>query len=314
MEKFKTKVLPLSKIKSNQQNPRVISESRLKKLINSLLVFPSMLSLRPIVVDDNNIILGGNMRQTALSRISQMTMEEVVAQLETLPEYIELPDEGGQKVREFWEAFLNKPQAEVLYASQLTEGEKQQFIIKDNVSFGDWDYDELENWDSAKLEDWGVDMMLPDFGGEGSENWGEKKDGTHTITETEKLSEVRFVDAYYQPKEIPQLNLRDCINTDLFDKKIEFVESLPLNKQQKEVMRLLAYRFIRIDFEAVANYYEFNASEDEKRAIERLRCVLVDGSLDGFIGDHLLRVHEHFNGAGEPTTLDEVEDNEDEEE
>lgn len=314
MEKFKTKVLPLSKIKANQQNPRVISESRLKKLINSLLVFPSMLSLRPIVVDDNNIILGGNMRQTALGRISQMTMEEVVAQLETLPEYIELPEGGGQKVRKFWEDFLNKPQAEVLYASQLTEGEKQQFIIKDNVSFGDWDYDELENWDSAKLEDWGVDMMLPDFGGEGSENWGEKKDGTHTITETEKLSEVRFVDAYYHPKEIPQLNLRDCINTDLFDKKIEFVNSLPLNKQQKEVMRLLAYRFIRIDFEAVANYYEFNASEDEKRAIERLRCVLVDGSLDGFIGDSLLRVHEHFNEAGETTTLDEVEDNEDEEE
>ena len=69
MEKFKTKVLPLSKIKANQQNPRVISESRLKKLINSLLVFPAMLSLRPIVIDDNNVILGGNMRQTALSRI-----------------------------------------------------------------------------------------------------------------------------------------------------------------------------------------------------------------------------------------------------
>lgn len=313
MEKFKTKVLPLSKIKANQQNPRIISESRLKKLINSILAFPRMLSLRPIVIERGAIILGGNMRLTALSRISQMTEEEILERLESLPEYKELPD-GGQAVREYWQEFLNRPQAEVVIADDLTEDEKKQFIIKDNVSFGDWDYDELENWDSAKLEDWGVDMMLPDFGGEGSDNWGEKKDGTHTITETEKLSEVRFVDAYYQPKEIPQLNLRDCINTDLFDKKIEFVNSLPLNKQQKEVMRLLAYRFIRIDFEAVANYYEFNASEDEKRAIERLRCVLVDGSLDGFIGDHLLRVHEHFNGAGEPTTLDEVEDNEDEEE
>lgn len=175
MEKFKTKVLPLSKIKANQQNPRVISESRLKKLINSLLAFPAMLSLRPIVIDDNNVILGGNMRQTALSRISQMTWDELLAQLETLPEYNELPD-GGAAVREYWEAFLNKPQAEVIYASELSESEKQQFIIKDNVSFGDWDYDELENWDSAKLEDWGVDMMLPDFGGEGSKNWGE---GSH---------------------------------------------------------------------------------------------------------------------------------------
>ena len=163
MEKFKTKVLPLSKIKANQQNPRVISESRLKKLINSLLVFPAMLSLRPIVIDDNNVILGGNMRQTALNRISQMTWEEVLAQLETLPEYNDLSD-GGAAVREYWEAFLNKPQAEVIYASELSESEKQQFIIKDNVSYGDWDYDELENWDAAKLSGWGVDVELPDFG------------------------------------------------------------------------------------------------------------------------------------------------------
>lgn len=163
MEKFKTKVLPLSKIKANQQNPRVISESRLKKLINSLLVFPAMLSLRPIVIDDNNIILGGNMRQTALSRISQMTLDEVLAQLETLPEYNELSD-GGAAVREYWEEFLNKPQAEVIYASELSESEKKQFIIKDNVSYGDWDYDELENWEAAKLSDWGVDTQLPDFG------------------------------------------------------------------------------------------------------------------------------------------------------
>lgn len=162
MEKFKTKVLPLSKIKANQQNPRVISESRLKKLINSLLVFPAMLSLRPIVIDDNNVILGGNMRQTALNRISQMTWDEVLAQLETLPEYNDLSD-GGSAVREYWEAFLNKPQAEVIYASELSESEKQQFIIKDNVSYGDWDYDELDNWDKDKLQDWGVDSLLPDF-------------------------------------------------------------------------------------------------------------------------------------------------------
>lgn len=122
-----------------------------------------MLSLRPIVIDDNNVILGGNMRQTALNRISQMTWEEVLAQLETLPEYNDLSD-GGAAVREYWEAFLNKPQAEVIYASELSESEKQQFIIKDNVSYGDWDYDELENWDAAKLSDWGVDIELPDFG------------------------------------------------------------------------------------------------------------------------------------------------------
>ena len=157
-------MLPLVKIKANQQNPRIISESKLKKLINSLLVFPKMMSLRPITLDDNNCVLGGNMRQTALGRIAQMTPEELHSLIESLDEYNELPANKQKQIMDFWDTFLNKPQAEVQYASDLTESEKKQFIIKDNVSFGDWDYDELENWDAAKLEDWGVDTLLPDFG------------------------------------------------------------------------------------------------------------------------------------------------------
>lgn len=165
MREYERKVLPLAKIKANQQNPRIISESKLKKLVNSLLVFPKMLLLRPITIDDHNFVLGGNMRQTALGRIAQMTFEELQAHIEQLPEYNELPD-GGFEVLEFWQKFLEKPQVEVQIAKGLSDEEKQQFIIKDNVSFGDWDYDELENWDSAKLESWGIDTQLPDFGEE----------------------------------------------------------------------------------------------------------------------------------------------------
>ena len=190
MEKFERKVLPLSKIKANQQNPRIISESKLKKLINSILVFPRMLALRPIVIEGGAIILGGNMRLTALSRIAQMTEEEVFAKLETLPEYNELPD-GGYAVREYWSDFINKPQAEVIIADDLTEDEKKQFIIKDNVSFGDWDYEELENWDSAKLEEWGVDMMLPDFGNNVPSGFEEPNETNKTETHA-KLSD-RFI-------------------------------------------------------------------------------------------------------------------------
>lgn len=163
MDAVKRKFLSLAKIKANQQNPRVISESKLKKLINSLLVFPQMMSLRPITVDDENYVLGGNMRLTALGRIAQMSWEELKSHVEALPEFADLPD-GGKAVLDFWETFLSKPQAEVQFASQMTESERKQFIIKDNVSFGDWDYDELENWDAAQLEDWGVDTQLPDFG------------------------------------------------------------------------------------------------------------------------------------------------------
>lgn len=103
------------------------------------------------------------MRLTALSRIAQMNEEELQARLETLPEYNDLPD-GGYAVREYWQEFLNKPQAEVVIADDLSEDEKKQFIIKDNVNYGDWDYEELENWDQARLDDWGVDMTMPDFG------------------------------------------------------------------------------------------------------------------------------------------------------
>lgn len=164
MSEPKKKKLLLKKIKSNQQNPRTISESRLKKLINSLLVFPKMLSLRPIVTDSDMQVLGGNMRLLALNRIAEKTEDEVVEQLNKQPEFIEMGESEKAEVIDFWTTFLNKPQAEVVCADDLSESERQQFIIKDNVSFGDWDYDELENWDNAKLEGWGVDLLMPDFG------------------------------------------------------------------------------------------------------------------------------------------------------
>lgn len=132
MREYKRKVLPLSKIKANQQNPRIISESKLKKLVNSLLVFPKMMLLRPITVDEDNFVLGGNMRQTALGRIAQMTIDEVQAHLEQLPEFNELPD-GGHEALEFWGKFLEKPQIEVQIAEGLSDEEKQQFIINQSV-------------------------------------------------------------------------------------------------------------------------------------------------------------------------------------
>ena len=68
------------------------------------------------------------------------------------------------------------------------------------------------------------------------------------------------------------------------------IEESGLSDKQKEVMKLFAYRFLKINFEGVANYYAFNASEEEKRVIERLRMVLVDSGVEGFIEDDLLKV------------------------
>lgn len=114
-------------IKNNPNNPRTIDKDKIEKLINSIEKFPKMMSLRPIIIDNKNIVLGGNMRLQALKKIG----------------YKEIPDE--------W----------VKYADDLTEEEKQQFIIKDNVGFGDWDYDLLANeWNEEDLKEWGMD--LPD--------------------------------------------------------------------------------------------------------------------------------------------------------
>ena len=115
----------ITKVKSNPNNPRLIKDDKFHKLVNSIKEFPKMLEIRPIVVNDDMIVLGGNMRLKACK-------------------------EAGLK------------EVPVIKASDLTEDEQRQFIIKDNVSGGEWDWDIIANeWDVEQLEDWGLD--LPGF-------------------------------------------------------------------------------------------------------------------------------------------------------
>lgn len=120
--------MKLSKIKPNPNNPRLIKDGKFKKLCQSIKDFPQMMELRPIVVDDKNVILGGNMRFRACKENGMK----------------DIPDEWVKK------------------ASDLTEEQKKHFIISDNVGFGDWDFDDLANdWDEDDLFRWGVD--IPDM-------------------------------------------------------------------------------------------------------------------------------------------------------
>jgi DNA modification methylase len=113
---------PLAQIKANPNNPRTIKDAKFKRLVESIRTFPKMLELRPIVVNDDMIVLGGNMRLKACK-------------------------EAGIK------------EVPVIKASDLSEDEQRQFIIKDNVGFGDWDWDMLANeWDVAELDEWGMDL------------------------------------------------------------------------------------------------------------------------------------------------------------
>lgn len=275
MGEIKRKFLPLKRIKANQQNPRVISESKLKKLINSLLVFPKMMSLRPITIDDDSYVLGGNMRLTALGRIAQMTPEELHSHIESLPEYGELPEDKQKDVMEFWDSFLNKPQAEVQYASKMTESEKQQFIIKDNVSFGDWDYDELENWDSARLEDWGLDMTMPDFGQ--AATYGQDNIGGKDVTDNEGKLDPRYSHrlgkVIYEPKETNH-KIADLYkdNAQKFDELIEKID----NEELRKMLTLRAAWFVDFNFEKIADYYAYQATAEEQKVFEALGLVLLD--------------------------------------
>lgn len=109
----------------NEANPRVIKDDKFKKLVESIKSFPQMMELRPIVVDESNVIQGGNMRYRAL---------------------VEL---GYKEVQEAW----------VKQGKDLTPEQWREFVIKDNVGFGEWDFDMLANdWDAEELQEWGLDI------------------------------------------------------------------------------------------------------------------------------------------------------------
>ena len=155
-----TETIKLTQVSTNEKNPRKISDGNLKKLINSILVFPQMLEFRPIVIDDAMIPLGGNMRIKALTHIAAMNLNEIKQQLEGIYDFKKKAKDKRQKIVKYWKGWLKEQTIQVTRAKHLTEEEKQQFIIKDNVSFGEWNFDTLKNWDNDALNDWGLDFDL----------------------------------------------------------------------------------------------------------------------------------------------------------
>lgn len=114
--------LNIAAIKPNQENPRFIRDEKFKKLVRSIKEFPEMLDARPLVIDENNVVLGGNMRLKALQAagVTEVPVKQVLG----------------------W-----------------TEEQKKEFIIKDNLSYGEWDYEMIANhWEQEQLQDWGMDI------------------------------------------------------------------------------------------------------------------------------------------------------------
>jgi hypothetical protein len=122
------KLVKISEVKPNPKNPRIIKDGKFHKLVTSIKEFPDMLNKRPLVVftdvDNKYVVLGGNMRLKACKEIG----------LKEIP---------------------------IIVADEWTEEQKNEFLIKDNVGFGEWDWDSLANeWDVEKLDDWGLDLPI----------------------------------------------------------------------------------------------------------------------------------------------------------
>lgn len=183
---MKTEIVKLSQIQTNSANPRHIKDDKFAKLVNSILVFPKMLELRPIVVDDTFVSLGGNMRYRGLTFIAEMAIEELKARLCDIRDFQKKTEAEKDALIAYWERWQDKPTATIIKASELSEDEQRQFIIKDNVGYGEWDMDMLANeWEAEDLEDWGLDVWQDEKGDE---------DGSGESSKPEKGSLVdRFV-------------------------------------------------------------------------------------------------------------------------
>lgn len=119
---MKVEKVKIGSVKLNPDNPRIIKDDKFKKLVQSIKDFPEMLNLRPIVVNADMVVLGGNMRLKACK-------------------------EAGLK------------EVPIIKAEDLTADQQREFIIKDNVGFGEWEWEQLANdWDAQQLEDWGLDV------------------------------------------------------------------------------------------------------------------------------------------------------------
>lgn len=156
MNEDKITKVPLTRVRQNEANPRTITPENLKRLVRSILEFPRMLQVRPVITDETGLILGGNMRHKALAEIASMSEEEIMAEIGTLRS-VQRKVKGEQdELAGFWRKWLKSPYLYAIRETELTEDDKREFVIKDNVHAGQWDYDMLRNFDGEDLQEWCV--------------------------------------------------------------------------------------------------------------------------------------------------------------
>jgi hypothetical protein len=188
---MKIEKLPVSELKFNEENPRTITDANLKKLVKSVQEFPEMLEIRPIVINADSVVLGGNMRLKAC----------IEAGITEVP---------------------------VMRVKNLSKEQELEFIIKDNISGGDWDWDLLANdWDTNLLGDWGLNIKSDDFF---------ELDGSENTTNSSSSSDPKGTDDDYSVFELVMLHENKL---ELLDTLNKIKSNFLFEKQEEALMELI---------------------------------------------------------------------------
>ena len=188
---------PLASLKVNEANPRTITDAKFARLVTSILCLPKMLEIRPLVTDSAGTVLGGNMRLRALQTIAELTPEDVDAQLKKARDFNKKSAAQQKELLRYWHGWLADQQHPVpaVDADELTDGEKRQFFITDNASFGEWKWDDLANsYDSKDLQEWGLDV------------WDDADEGVDAEAQEDDFDETKdHIEVKCKPGDIWQL-------------------------------------------------------------------------------------------------------------
>mgnify|MGYP002126983335 CR=1 FL=1 len=221
------KVVDISDIKENPNNPRFIRDEKFKSLVKSVKEFPEMLELRPIVVNRDWVILWGNMRYKACK------------------------EAGIKKVP-------------IIVADNLSPEQEKEFLIKDNTSWGEWDYDILANeWGDLNLAEWGVDMPIS-FDAVGDEPQDEKENPY-----TKKIE----APIYTPSEEAPEM--ASVVQLTKYEQLIKEINKSSVSDIEKEFLKLAATRHIVFNYKYTADMYAHSGKEMQA-LMEKSALVIID--------------------------------------
>jgi len=215
---MKTELVAIDQVQLSPDNPRVIKNDKFRKLVKSIEEFPEMLKVRPIVVDDDMVVLGGNMRLRACL-------------------------EAGLK------------EVHILKASEFSDEQKREFVIKDNSSFGEWDWETLANeWDVEKLDEWGLDLP--------------------SMAHTEETYTTKVESPIYETKVVKPTasELYDLHN---YNTLLSDIEKADISEADKQFLMFAAMRHIKFNYSKIADYYA-HSDKEVQELMENSALVIID--------------------------------------